>query len=85
VFVQVIGEDGQVIAQSDQMPASNTRPTTGWLAGEYVTDVHRLNVPEFAGTARLIVGLYDANTPGFPRALTSEGADNVGVPIDTER
>jgi hypothetical protein len=84
VFVQLIGEDGGVIAQSDQMPAGNTRPTTGWLAGEYVSDSHTLNLPEFAGTAHLIVGLYDAAAPGFPRARTSGGDDNVQLPIEIE-
>lgn len=84
VFVQLIGEDGQVIAQSDAMPAGNTRPTTGWLPGEFVTDTHTLNVPQFTGNTRLIAGLYDAGQPGFPRVVTRDGADFVAIPLVEE-
>ena len=85
VFVQLIGEDGTVLAQSDAMPAGNTRPTTGWQVGEYVTDTHTLNLPEFTGTVSLIVGLYDASTPGFPRLLTASGDDYIRLPVNVNR
>ncbi len=78
VFVQMLGADGQIIAQSDQQPAANTRPTTGWLSGEYITDAHLLDAP--ARTGRLIVGLYDAAAPGFPRLLTDDDRDYVELP-----
>lgn len=78
VFVQMLGSDGQISAQSDQQPAANTRPTTGWLPGEYITDSHLLDAP--ARTGRLIVGFYDAAAPGFPRLLTGEGRDYVELP-----
>ncbi len=78
VFVQLIGADGQVIAQSDRMPAEDTRPTTGWVEGEFVIDNHWLNAPEgIPAGARLIAGLYDAGQPGFPRLLTVDGQDFV--------
>ncbi|RMF68240.1 MAG: hypothetical protein D6742_05645, partial [Cyanobacteria bacterium J069] len=78
VFVQMLGADGQIIAQSDQQPAANTRPTTGWLPGEYISDAHLLDAS--ARTGRLIVGLYDAAAPGFPRLLTDDGRDYVELP-----
>lgn len=78
VFVQMLGAEGQIIAQSDQQPAANTRPTTGWLPGEYITDAHLLDAP--ARTGRLIVGLYDAAAPGFPRVMTEDGRDYVELP-----
>jgi hypothetical protein len=64
VFVQVIDAGGRVIAQSDALPAGGARPTTGWRAGEYITDTHSLRWNDQAapGTARLIAGLYDAAT-----------------------
>ncbi|MEZ4668267.1 MAG: glycosyltransferase family 39 protein [Anaerolineae bacterium] len=62
VFAQLVREDGQVLAQSDSIPVQATRPTTGWRRGEYVVDRHTVtfHADAQAGTARLIVGLYDA-------------------------
>jgi hypothetical protein len=61
VFVHVQGADGRVWAQSDAGPANWTRPTTGWLPGEYVLDVHTLTLPGDlpAGDYSLWTGLYD--------------------------
>ena len=46
------------------MPANWTRPTTGWLPGEYVTDLHTLTLPAELpdGPLTLRVGLYDPAT-----------------------
>ncbi|MBK8020481.1 MAG: glycosyltransferase family 39 protein [Chloroflexi bacterium] len=75
VFVQLLDASGQVVAQSDAVPASGTRPTTGWRAGEVVIDEHRLRFNERAtpGTARLIAGLYDPLTGR--RVPLSDGLD----------
>jgi 4-amino-4-deoxy-L-arabinose transferase-like glycosyltransferase len=64
VFAQLVTMDGRVIAQSDALPAGGARPTTGWRAGEYITDAHVLPFHDDAspGTASLIVGMYDART-----------------------
>lgn len=64
VFVHLIGADGQLVSQSDATPARWTRPTSGWQAGEFVTDVHTLQLkPETPpGEYRLVVGMYDAST-----------------------
>lgn len=61
VFVHLLGEDGTLLAQSDGLPANWTRPTTSWVVGEYIIDSHTLQIPAGinAGTATLIVGLYD--------------------------
>lgn len=61
VFVQALGADGAMLAQSDQPPAGGTRPTTSWLPGEVITDAHTLPL---AGAAQLSVGLYDPATGG---------------------
>jgi len=64
VFVHLLDSAGRMAAQHDAVPANWTRPTTGWLPGEIVTDVHLLALP--AGTASgalvLEVGLYDEQT-----------------------
>ena len=64
VFVHLQGEGGRVWAQSDGVPAGWARPTTGWLAGEYVLDEHTLALPSDlpAGDYTLYVGLYDPDT-----------------------
>ena len=51
-------------AQSDAVPAEWTRPTTGWLPGEYVLDRHAIILPADlpAGKYDLVAGLYDPAT-----------------------
>jgi hypothetical protein len=69
VFVHLLGSDGQVVAGDDGEPANGTRPTTGWVPGEYVTDLHLVSIPGdlAAGEYVVEVGLYDAGAAGFPR------------------
>jgi hypothetical protein len=60
VFVHLIDANGHIIAQSDADPANWTRPTTGWLPNEYISDIHRLPAPD--QPYRLRIGLYDPET-----------------------
>jgi hypothetical protein len=60
VFVHLVDEAEQIVAQSDGEPAAWSRPTTGWLPGEIILDSHTLsltNVP--SGICQINVGLYD--------------------------
>lgn len=63
-FVHLLDGAGALVAQSDARPAGGAFPTTGWVPGEYITDVHWLRLPEVlpAGDYRLAVGLYDLAT-----------------------
>jgi hypothetical protein len=81
VFVHLLGEDGQVIAQHDSPPANGQRPTDEWLLGQYIIDSHELvwREPGYSGPASIIVGLYDPATGA--RLLTAEGADHFPLPI----
>jgi hypothetical protein len=68
VFNHVLDPTGTIVGQRDAVPGDWTRPTTGWLAGEYVVDRHPLAIPPGAVTLR--VGLYDPITgeriaPGY--------------------
>ncbi|MEM7331850.1 MAG: hypothetical protein AAF490_07150 [Chloroflexota bacterium] len=80
VFVQMLDSNNQIIAQSDGLPANWTRPTTGWQAGEYITDRHTLNLPDSlpADEYVLIVGLYTLENG---RLLTPTGTDAIIIPI----
>jgi hypothetical protein len=64
VFVHLLDADGRVVAQSDAVPAGWTRPTSGWQAGEYVTDAHVLEIRRDMppGEYRLVAGMYDSTT-----------------------
>jgi len=64
VFVHLVDGAGNILAQSDAVPANWTRPTTGWRPGEYVTDVHTLVLPAElpGGPLTVRVGLYDPAT-----------------------
>jgi hypothetical protein len=76
VFLHLLGPDGALVAQSDGIPAHWTRPTTGWMPGEYITDERVLLVPDeaSAGDYALAVGLY---VPGEARLTTAEGSDTI--------
>lgn len=80
VFVQLLAEDGRVLAQSDAPPLAGQRPTTGWVAGEYVTDPHTLRwtITDYTGRATLIAGLYDAAN-GFRRVLLLDGKESAVI------
>ena len=45
LFVHALDERGLIAAQWDGIPVDWTRPTTGWLPGEYVTTRHALDLP----------------------------------------
>jgi hypothetical protein len=79
VFVHLVDEAGQIVAQSDGEPAGWTRPTTGWLPGEFVPDVHTLNLTTVPpGVYQLNIGLYDP--VGGGRVPLPDGATAVTIP-----
>jgi hypothetical protein len=64
VFIHLVNEQGDIVAQSDGIPAGWTRPTTGWLPGEYIVDKHVLDTRdiEVDQPMKLRIGLYDPAT-----------------------
>ncbi len=64
VFVHAIAPDGTLIAQSDAAPTGWTRPTPGWLPGEYIVDNHSLLFPAdiSPGEYKIYIGLAAAET-----------------------
>ncbi len=64
VFVHLLNKDKELVAQSDAYPGDGQFPTTGWIAGEYITDRHTVPLPAdlSEGRYRVAVGLYDLTT-----------------------
>ncbi len=79
VFIHVVDGDGQILAQADGEPANWTRPTTGWVPGEYILDSHTLTLPpDLPDDAGLRIGLYNPTTN---RRLATGTEDFVTIPL----
>jgi len=76
-FVHVTDADGNLIGQSDSVPANWTRPTTAWLPGEWVADPHVLRGLDRASVREPLevwAGMYD---PATSQRLNPSG-ENLG-------
>lgn len=62
VFVHLVNEAGDIVAQSDGEPAAWERPTTSWAPQEYIVDAHVLDFPDKLDGLTLLVGLYHPET-----------------------
>ncbi len=63
VFVHLLNERGELIAQHDSPPRLGLYPTSVWSLGEVVIDEHPLTIPQdYAGKGRILVGLYSLET-----------------------
>lgn len=78
VSVQLLDAGGALRTQRDQQPGDGAFPTTGWVAGEVLTDVYRVVLPADlpAGSYTVIVKLYDPQTGPLP--VTGADAAPVG-------
>ena len=75
VFVQLLGPDGAIIAQSDRAPEGGFYPTSAWQPDQLVADSYSLTLPPALapGAYSVLVGLYD---PGSGvRVPLAEGGD----------
>jgi hypothetical protein len=75
VFAHLLDSEGRISAQHDAVPADWTRPTTGWLPGEIVTDAHELTLDADAppGEYLLEAGLYEEHSGTRLPLLDSAG------------
>ena len=64
IFVHLLGDNPEPVAQGDGPPVMGDYPTTMWAAGETIRDPHRVALPADlpTGTHRLLVGMYDRET-----------------------
>ena len=70
LFLHALDADGGIAAKWDGVPVDWTRPTTGWVAGEYVIAKHRFSLP--VGEYRLRLGWY---APLTGERISVAGAD----------
>jgi 4-amino-4-deoxy-L-arabinose transferase-like glycosyltransferase len=75
VFVHLLDEAGNLVAQMDGPPQGGAYPTPWWEAGDEVEDVRRVALPADAGegTHRLVVGLYQRGTMERLPVFTGDG------------
>jgi len=71
--VQLLDQNGRVVAGLEEQPLQGRYPTQKWVPGELVRDRHALSVPGnlAPGIYRLIVGVYRAGDR--TRLLTRDG------------
>ena len=86
VFVHVVDEQGQVVAQDDSLPAIWTYPTNNWPAGALITDFHWIRLPRLDASKpyTLRVGLYDEETGARLNRLDETGKiidDKIVLPL----
>lgn len=64
VFVHMIDERGQLVAQHDAQPVNDAYPIPIWQPGTIIVDEHTLAIPTDlpAGAYTLVVGLYDPDS-----------------------
>ena len=79
VFVHLLEPGGRMVAGHDGEPVGGARPTSAWVPGEYITDLHELQIPSDLAPGEYVieVGLYDAGVVGLPRlqVVGQEGED----------
>lgn len=63
-FVHLIGPDGLLYGQVDQIPGGGAFPTSGWLPGEYITDDYTIGLAPDAppGDYLIEIGMYNPHT-----------------------
>jgi 4-amino-4-deoxy-L-arabinose transferase-like glycosyltransferase len=60
VSVRLVAANGDWLAQQDSWPAGGLLPTSQWRPGDYVCDVHRLDLPPDAVVDHLQIVVYNA-------------------------
>ena len=78
IFVHVLDQNRQIVAQSDLQPGGGYAPTSGWPIGQPITDRHGVVLPPMlsAGEYQIVIGLYG---PDGVRLTSSTGKDVIAL------
>ena len=72
MFVHLVNEAGEIVAQVDRIPVDGLRMTPGWREGELLRDVYELQLPADAGGGyELYTGLFDPKSGVRPPLVVS--------------
>ena len=87
VFTHLLDGDSRIRGQKDNVPGDGTLPTTGWVAGEIITDRYEIAVHSDAQPGRYVleIGFYDADTGQRLPVVNQEGQrldDRVLLPTE---
>ncbi len=76
VFIHVLDENGNLVAQSDLQPGGGYAPTSHWPIGQPIMDRQGVVLPPALspGTYRIVIGLYG---PDGARLTSTAGADSI--------
>jgi hypothetical protein len=80
VFVHLLDVSQKVVAQHDGIPLYGRSPTSGWLPGEIIADIHELRIPPglLPGKYLIEVGMYDAlNGQRLPVSSGDDASQNI--------
>jgi len=64
VFIHLLDERGQLVAQRDSQPQGGSKPTNSWESGEEIEDHYGVWLGEgvLPGEYELVMGLYESST-----------------------
>jgi len=81
VFLHLLNEAGEIVAQADSPPQTGLYPTHWWDMGEKIADARNVLLPSDlpAGDYRILVGLYLPET-GERLPLVGNEGDSVALP-----
>lgn len=79
VFIHLVDEAGQIVAQRDSEPGGGGLPTVIWQENVPVEDRHALLIPNDLPPSHytLMIGLYDSANPTIRLRLELEAADSL--------
>ena len=87
VFAQLLDEDGELVAQQDNLPVQGLAPTDTWQPGVLIRDPYLLDLNDATepGVYQLLIGLYDDLGQRAPLTL-SDGtvADHIAFAVQVD-
>ncbi len=87
IFVHLLDENGELVAQADGPPQNGRYPTSIWETGEEIKDIRRIMLPEEIppGQYLVAIGMYDLETGQRLPATLADGtaAENNRVELLT--
>jgi hypothetical protein len=83
VFLHLVDENGEPVAQRDSEPGGGLALTTTWQPGETVRDNHGILAPPGtpAGDYTLILGLYEITDPTARLPIRHDGGQSDALPL----